>query len=126
MRAVVIDSLEVEVTIKPGVRMVRSLMSFTPVSFSNCSETTVMTIGTSWTLCSRFCAVTMTVSMVRSSACWDACCANTGDAPTALNANVAAMARLNILLRPFMDPPLSTLMPAWCVTANVLGHLVAI
>ena len=58
MRAVVEASLEVEVTIRPGVRIVRSLISLTVASFKSCAETVVTTIGTSCRFWVRFCAVT--------------------------------------------------------------------
>src|SRR3569623_1606908 len=59
MRAVVIVSLEVEVTVRPGVRTVRSLMSFTPASCSSLPGREVTTTGTSCRFCSRLWARTL-------------------------------------------------------------------
>ena len=59
---VVEDSLVVEVTVRPGVRTWRSLMSRTPASWSCWRPTAVTTIGTVCRFCSRFWAVTMTSS----------------------------------------------------------------
>src|SRR5690606_35981943 len=81
MRAVVIASLWVLVTVSPGTRVCRSLMSYTPVSCSSCWSSTVTEIGTSWSTSSRFCAVTVIVANVTvssSAACAAgaaACCA---------------------------------------------------
>jgi hypothetical protein len=57
MRAVVMASLCVLVTVRPGTRTCMSLMSRTPVSCSNCSASGDQ-IGTSCRDSSRFCAVT--------------------------------------------------------------------
>src|SRR5579859_152715 len=59
MRAVVDASLVVEVTSRPGVSRVRSLMSLTPLSCRSWWLTVVTTIGTSCRFWERFCAVTM-------------------------------------------------------------------
>ena len=49
----------VEVTVMPGVRICRSLMSCTPAPSRTSCDRVVTTIGTSCRLCSRFWAVTM-------------------------------------------------------------------
>src|SRR6202789_3590203 len=59
MRAVVTFSDVVEVTVRPGVRTCKFLMSVTPASCSCCAETAITAMGTSCRFCSRFCAVTM-------------------------------------------------------------------
>ena len=64
MRAVVVASDAVEVTVRPEVSLARSLMSRTPLSCSSCLFTTVTTMGTSCRFSFRFWAVTTTVSTV--------------------------------------------------------------
>ncbi|MNR22243.1 hypothetical protein D3C85_1391860 [compost metagenome] len=64
IRAVVEASDWVEVTVMPGVRICRSLMSRTPAPFSASCDRVVTTIGTSCRFCSRFWAVTMMSSIV--------------------------------------------------------------
>ncbi len=59
MRAVVDPSLVVEVTVRPGVRMVMLLMSVTPESLSCCPDNAITEIGTSCKFSERFSAVTM-------------------------------------------------------------------
>ena len=67
MRAVVCDSLVVELTCRPGTSNCTSLMSVTPVSCSSCSGSAVIMIGTSCMTSSRFCAVTVMVASVTGS-----------------------------------------------------------
>ncbi len=64
MRAVVLASDAVDVTVRPGVNLLRSLMSRTPLSCSSWRPTTLTTIGTSWRFSVRFCAVTTIVPTV--------------------------------------------------------------
>src|ERR1700681_3515756 len=59
MRAVVTFSEVVDVTVKPGVKDWRFLMSLTPPSLSSCADRAITEMGTSWMFCWRFCAVTM-------------------------------------------------------------------
>ena len=69
MRAVVIASLWVLVTVRPGTSVCRSLMSRTPASCRASCDSAVTTIGTSCSCSSRFCAVTTRVSRVLASCC---------------------------------------------------------
>ena len=96
MRAVVEASDEVEVTIRPGVTMVRSLMSLTPVSCSSCLVTLVTTIGTSCRFCSRRCAVTVISSTLVGAADWASAGAATLIAIKETLANAIAENRMGI------------------------------
>ena len=75
MRAVVMASFWVLVTVRPGTSTCMSLMSRTPVSWISCCGSDVSAIGTSCICSSRFCAVTIMVASVdgSSSAAWSAC-----------------------------------------------------
>ena len=63
-------SLLVEVTSRPGASSARSLMSLTPLSWSDWWLTVVTTIGTSCRLWLRFCAVTMMSSTLAGALDW--------------------------------------------------------
>ena len=110
MRAVVIASFWVLVTVRPGTRICMSLMSRTPVSCRACLDSAVTTIGTSCSCSSRFCAVTTMVSRVLACSCFfcagAASCASAGNAVIETSAaNTATANGFGCGCLRYMEPP---------------------
>ena len=128
MRAVVIASLWVLVTVRPGTSVCRSLMSRTPASCMASCDSAVTMIGTSCSTSSRFCAVTTMASRVLAS-CWDfcagaACCARAGSEVIAISAvNTATVNCLGCgCLRCMVSPSIEH--AGISAAAGRIGHLI--